>query len=112
MAKIQEKYEVLYIVDPRKTEEETAAIIEKFKALIEETAAIIEKFKALIEENATIDEVEDWGKRHLAYEIDYQSEGYYELVKFTAAPEFPAELKRILSITEGILRYIVVKTEG
>ena len=71
-----------------------------------------QKFKALIEENATIDEIEDWGKRHLAYEIDYQSEGYYELVKFTAAPEFPAELKRILSITEGILRYIVVKTEG
>ena len=98
MAKIQEKYEVLYIVDPRKTEEETAAIIEKFKTLIEE--------------NAAIDEVEDWGKRHLAYEIDYQTEGYYELVKFTAAPEFPAELKRILSITEGILRYIVVKTEG
>ena len=68
MAKIQEKYEVLYIVDPRKTEEETAAIIEKFKTLIEE--------------NATIDEIEDWGKRHLAYEIDYQTEGYYELVIF------------------------------
>ena len=47
MAKIQDKYEVVYIVDPRKTEEETAAILEKFKTLIEE--------------NAAIDEVEDWG---------------------------------------------------
>ena len=98
MAKIQDKYEVLYVIDPRKTEEETAAIIERFKTLIEE--------------NAAIDEVEDWGKRHLAYEIDDQTEGYYELVKFTCGPEFPAELKRILSITEGILRYIVVTSEG
>lgn len=98
MAKIQDKYEVVYVVDPRKNEEETAAIIDKFKTLIEE--------------NATIDEIEDWGKRRLAYEIDYQSEGYYELVKFTSAPEFPAELKRILGITEGILRYIVVTSEG
>ena len=98
MAKIQDKYEVVYVVDPRKNEEETAAIIEKFKTLIEE--------------NATIDEIEDWGKRRLAYEIDYQTEGYYELVKFTSAPEFPAELKRILGITEGILRYIVVTSEG
>ena len=98
MAKIQDKYEVVYVVDPRKNEEETAAIIEKFKTLIEE--------------NGTIDEIEDWGKRHLAYEIDYQTEGYYQLVKFTSAPEFPAELKRILGITEGILRYIVVTSEG
>ena len=98
MAKIQDKYEVLYVIDPRKSEEETAAIIEKFKTLIEE--------------NATIDEVEDWGKRHLAYEIDDQTEGYYELVKFTCGPAFPAELKRILGITEGILRYIVVTSEG
>lgn len=98
MAKIQDKYEVVFVVDPRKNEEETAAIIEKFKTLIEE--------------NATIDEIEDWGKRKLAYEIDYQTEGYYELVKFTSAPEFPAELKRILGITEGILRYIVVTSEG
>ena len=98
MAKIQDKYEVLYVIDPRKSEEETAAIIEKFKTLIEE--------------NAAIDEVEDWGKRHLAYEIDDQTEGYYELVKFTCGPAFPAELKRILRITEGILRYIVVTSEG
>ena len=98
MAKIQDKYEVVFVVDPRKNEEETAAIIEKFKTLIEE--------------NATIDEIEDWGKRRLAYEIDYQNEGYYELVKFTSAPAFPAELKRILGITEGILRYIVVTSEG
>ena len=98
MAKIQDKYEVLYVIDPRKSEEETAAIIEKFKTLIESSA--------------TIDAIEDWGKRHLAYAIDYQKEGYYELVKFTSGPEFPAELKRILGITDGILRSIVVASEG
>jgi small subunit ribosomal protein S6 len=98
MAKIQDKYELLFIIDPNKTEEETAAVIEKFKALVEA--------------NGTIDEMEDWGKRKLAYEIEDRTEGYYELIKFTSGPEFPGELKRILGITEGILRSLVVKAEG
>ena len=98
MAKIQDKYELLFIIDPNKTEEETAAVIEKFKALVEA--------------NGTIDEVEDWGKRKLAYEIEDRTEGSYELIKFTSGPEFPGELKRILGITEGILRSLVVKAEG
>ena len=98
MAKIQDKYELLYIIDPTKTEEETAELVEKFKALVEA--------------NGTIDEIEDWGKRRLAYEIDDQNEGYYVLVKFTSGPEFPAELKRILGITEGIMRSLVVAVEA
>ena len=93
MAKTSEKYEVLYVLNPNLTEEETQAIVEKFKTLIEQ--------------NGTIDEIEEWGKRKLAYEIDYLTEGYYVLVKFTSGPEFPAELDRIMGITDGVIRSLV-----
>ena len=93
MAKTTEKYEVLYVLNPNLTEEETQAIVEKFKTLIEQ--------------NGTIDEMDEWGKRKLAYEINYLSEGYYVLVKFTSGPEFPAELDRILGITDGVIRSLV-----
>ena len=93
MAKTTEKYEVLYILNPNLSEEETQAVVEKFKTLIEQ--------------NGTIDEMEEWGKRKLAYEINYLSEGYYVLVKFTSGPEFPAELDRILGITDGVIRSLV-----
>ncbi len=73
----------------------------------EETAAVVEKFKALVEANGTLEEMEEMGKRKLAYEINYISEGYYVLMKFTSAPEFPAELDRILGITDGILRRLI-----
>ncbi len=93
MAKTAEKYELLYIIDPDLNEEETTAIVTKFKDLIEA--------------NGTLGEVEEWGKRKLAYLINDKSEGYYVLVKFTAAPEFPAELYRVLGITEGVMRSLV-----
>ncbi len=93
MAKATDKYEVMYVISPKLTEEDTAAVIEKFKALVEA--------------NGTLDELEDMGKRKLAYEIDYNTEGYYVLMKFTSGPEFPAELDRILGITEGILRRLI-----
>ena len=67
----------------------------------------MEKFKTLIEQNGTIDEMEEWGKRKLGYEINYLTEGYYVLVKFTSGPEFPAELDRILGITDGVIRSLV-----
>ena len=93
MAQASEKYEVMYIINPTFTEEQTAAIVEKFKALVEA--------------NGTLDEMEEMGKRKLAYEINYISEGYYVLMKFTSAPDFPAELDRILGITDGILRRLI-----
>ena len=93
MAKSIEKYEVLYVLNPNLTEEETQGIVEKFKTLIEQ--------------NGTIDEMEEWGKRKLAYEINYLTEGYYVLVKFTSGPDFPAELDRILGITDGVIRSLV-----
>ena len=93
MAKTSEKYEVMYIIDPTLGEEETSAVVEKFKALIEQ--------------HGSLDEQEEMGKKRLAYEINDFSEGYYVLSKFTSAPEFPAELSRVLGITDGVLRSLV-----
>ena len=75
----------------------------------ESVNALVEKFKALIEANGTIDNIDDWGKRKLAYEIIYETEGYYLLVDFTSEPEFPAELDRVVKITEGVLRSLIIK---
>ena len=70
---------------------------------------LIEKFKALVEENGTLESVDEWGKRKLAYPIDDEPEGYYALFNFSAAPEFPEEFYRIVKITDGVLRSLVVK---
>ena len=75
----------------------------------ENVAALVEKFKALIEANGTIESVDEWGKRKLAYPINYETEGYYMLVNFTCEPEFPAELDRIVKITEGVIRSLTIK---
>ena len=93
MAKASEKYEVMYIISPTLSEEEAAAVVEKFKGLVEA--------------NGTLEELEEMGKRKLAYEINYLTEGYYVLMKFTSGPDFPAELDRILGITDGILRRLI-----
>ena len=97
MAKSSANYEVMYIVDLDKGDEGIAAIVEKFKALIEE--------------NGTITEMEEMGKRKLAYLINDKPEGYYVLVKFTSTPEFPAELDRIMKITDGIMRSLITVNE-
>ena len=75
----------------------------------ESVTALVEKFKALIEANATIESIDEWGKRKLAYPINYETEGYYMLVNFTCEPDFPAELDRVVKITEGVLRSLTVK---
>ena len=95
MAKTTETYELMYIINPNLSEEETAAVVEKFKALVEQ--------------NGTLEEMEEMGKRKLAYEINYISEGYYVLVKFTSGPDFQAELDRVLGITDGILRSLITR---
>ena len=75
----------------------------------ESVTALAEKFKALIEANGTIESIDEWGKRKLAYPINYETEGYYMLVNFTCEPDFPAELDRVVKITEGVLRSLTVK---
>ena len=74
----------------------------------EATAATVNKFKSLIASNAEVVSIDDWGKRRLAYPINKQTEGVYTVIKFTSAPEFPAELDRVYKITEGVLRSIIV----
>lgn len=73
--------------------------------------ALAEKFKGMIAENGTIDNVDDWGKRRLAYPIEDEIEGYYLLVEFTSNPAFPAELDRVYKITDGVLRTMIVCKE-
>ena len=94
MAKINGNYEVVYIIDPAQGEEAVAATVEKFKALAEKHSSIVE--------------VEEWGARKLAYPINYKNDGYYVLMTFTSDPEFPKELDRVLGITEGIMRSMIV----
>ncbi len=88
-------YETLFVVNPQLNEEDTKAMVEKFTALI---AA-----------NGTVESINEWGKRRLAYPINDLTEGYYVLVNFKSASEFPAELERIFRITDGIMRSIVVR---
>ena len=83
----------MYIIDPTLGEEATAAVVERFKALVEQ--------------NGTLDELVEMGKKKLAYAINDQNEGYYVLMKFTSGPELPAEVDRVLGITEGIMRRLI-----
>ena len=97
MAKITGKYEVLYIIDPTQGEEGIAALVEKFKAMVEA--------------EGTLANIDEWGKRRLAYPINDLVEGYYVYMTCDAKPEMPAELDRVFKITEGILRSIIVAVE-
>ena len=94
IAKVNANYEVVYIMDPALGEEAIAAMIEKFKTLVET--------------QGTVAAIDDWGKRRLAYPINDLNEGHYVLMTFTAAPELPAELDRVLKITEGVMRSMII----
>ena len=98
MEKNNGSYEVLFVVDLTPGEEAVKALVEKFTSLI---AA-----------NGTVNEVNEWGKRRLAYPINDMNDGYYVLVNFSAPTDFPAELERIFSITDGILRSMVIAKEA
>ncbi|HOA54367.1 MAG TPA: 30S ribosomal protein S6 [Clostridiales bacterium] len=89
------KYECIFIIDPDLDEENTKALVEKFKNLLETSAQL--------------ENIDEWGKRKLAYEIADKNEGYYVLVDFSAQPDFPREFERILKITDGILKYMIIK---
>ena len=74
-------------------------------------AAISEKFKTLIEQNSDSIEVDEWGKRRLAYPINDETEGFYVLYNFVSGPDFPAELDRVCKITEGVLRSLIIRND-
>ena len=73
--------------------------------------ALTEKFTALIAKNGEILETSEWGKRKLAYPINDKNEGYYVLVNFKSEGTLPSELERIFGITDGIMRYMVIRKE-
>ena len=90
------RYELIYILDTAMEESTRKELIEKFNQLIVAGGGEVEK-------------VDEWGKRRLAYTIDYKTEGYYVLVIFKAGPEVPREIERNLEINESVIRYLVVK---
>lgn len=92
------KYETVFALSVKTYADEEAlnAAVEKFKKLMTDNGAVIEK-------------VDVWGKRRMAYAVNYETEAYYVLVEFSADATFPAELERNYRITEGVLRSLVVR---
>ena len=88
-------YELLFFVNPSIDDEARLGVKKRIDATI--TA-----------DGGVVDNVEEWGKRRLAYPIEDEVEGFYLFVEFTSAPEFPAELDRIYKITDGVLRSLIV----
>lgn len=86
-------YEALYVLKPDMEDEARAELISKFSGII-------------TEDGGEIEGIDEWGKRRLAYPIDYINDGYYVLVNFKAKPELPAELERNFKISEYVLRNI------
>ncbi len=74
--------------------------------------AAIDKIRALVESSADPELMEQWGRKRLAYEINDQTEGYYILMHFSSEPEFPKELERVLRITDGVLRQLVIRRDA
>ena len=93
------QYEVMYVID----------------AALEDSARVelINRFSDLVKKNGgEIDRVDEWGKRRLAYAINYKTEGYYVLMYIKAPSDLPRELERNLQIADSVLRYLVIRYEG
>lgn len=91
-------YETIFILSPEINDEVRPSYIEKFKNLI-------------AEKGGEVTNVDEWGKRKLAYEIDKKNEGYYVLMNFNGDVEVPHELERVYKITDGVMRYLIVKLD-
>ena len=96
---INNYYESMFIVDVTDGEDAVKASVEKFVGLINNNAEIVY-------------EVNEWGKRRLAYPINDKPEGYYVVVTFKGNPDFPAEFERLCKIDESILRSMVIRLEN
>ena len=93
------QYEVMYVID----------------AALEDSARteLINRFSELVKKNGgEVDRVDEWGKRRLAYAIQYKTEGYYVLMYIKAPAELPRELERNMKISDAVLRYLTVRYEG
>ena len=89
-------YELLFFVDPTITDETRAGVMERIEV-------------AITENGGAVDNVDNWGKRKLAYEIDKLTEGDYTLVNFHADPTQIAELDRVLRINDAVKRHMIVR---
>ncbi|GHU83673.1 hypothetical protein FACS1894196_3900 [Clostridia bacterium] len=92
------KYELMYIIDASLEEAPRRELVERVSALIADNGGTVEK-------------TDEWGKRRLAYPINYKNEGYYVLVNFAAGGDLPREIERVLQISDDVLRYLIVKIE-
>ena len=93
------QYEVMYVID----------------AALEDSARteLIDRFSELVKKNGgEIDRVDEWGKRRLAYAINYKTEGYYVLMYIKAPADLPKELERNFQISDKVLRSLIVRYEG
>jgi len=88
-------YEVIFILHPELEEEKLGEIIEKFKTLIESF-------------DGEVNKTERWGKRRLAYKIKHIAEGFYVIIQFKATGKVVQELDRVLKITDGVLRHMII----
>ena len=93
------QYEVLYVITPELDDEADKVVMDKFADIITANGGEIEK-------------TDVWGKRRLAYPIDYKTEGFYVLVTFNANPELPRELERNMRNDERLMRYMVTRKEA
>lgn len=93
-------YEVVYIIDPDLTQEESEAMVERFRALAESQGV-----QELRVDTTTL------GRRKLAYVINHKRDGLYVVMQFIAEPAAPAEIERVLRITDGILRTMVIRLD-
>ena len=92
------KYELAVVVSAKIEDEERAAVVDRCKALIERFGG-------------TVTNVDDWGKKRLAYEIQKMREGFYYFIQFDAEATAPAEIERHVRIMENVIRYLCVKVE-
>jgi small subunit ribosomal protein S6 len=93
---IIDTYEVMLIVIPELDEEQIESTVGRFRTIIERTGG-------------TVGEPQYWGRRKLAYEIDHRTDGYYAVMEFTVGERTLTELKRILRVSDDILRHMIVK---
>ncbi len=91
-------YETIFVLRPNLEEEARNALIEKFKTIINTAGEVVN--------------VDEWGTRKLAYEIEKLRDGYYVLVNFKATIDLPSELERNFRISDDVIRYIVINKES
>ena len=91
-------YECMYILKPDLEEEAKNALVAKFSDIVAQNGGEIEK-------------VDEWGKKRLAYPINYINDGYYVLMYFSAPADLPAELERNFKISDDVMRYIVINLD-